>query len=368
MPDTMLPPLDVWYCCDMTLCNFDCAYCVSGSPDKGGPRSRERLWQDDDSPQRFQRILGWIAHIPFSVGLRLQTIGEPFVSDEFLRAASRMSREKNIRFVELVTNGSLLTSRLTRMVDEYGLDLSKLTLWITYHHTEISAERLVENAAYAQQRGANVVVNALLFPDTVESIAHLHRLCAAHDLCTNVDLGQDFDDSREAFSFVPLLQDAQLLNSTALIDEKTAILSVVAAVNPKGLNCSAGHNYIFVGRGGDVYPCLGYLRYLPGTKLGSALDPDFVPSLRQEGYSPCGIDMGCTCKEDFLHLELAQPGPSPVYKRSLGYWPQSVEQSIDRALMQRFVQVAPSGKLKNAAFWGRHLQVRTGTSGSQTSN
>lgn len=355
--DAMPPRLDIWYCCDMVLCNFDCAYCASGSPDKEGPRSRDRMWQDDDSPERFHRILEWIAKIPFSVGLRLQTVGEPFVSEEFLAAAARMSREKNIRFVELVTNGSLLTSRLPRMIAEHGVDLSKLSLWITFHPTEISVRQLVDNAAYAQRRGASVIVNALLFPDTIERIAELHQLCAANELVTNVDLGQDFNDAYAGFPFIPLMQDEQLLNSTVLIENRNmAMVSVIAAAAPKGLNCSAGHDYIFIGRGGNVYPCLGYLRYLPNSKLGSALDPSFVPSMRAQTYAPCGVATGCTCKEDFLHLEIAQPGP--VRERSLGYWPSSAAQAAGRELMARFSQVAPSGVLNNAAFWKRHLQAR----------
>ncbi len=352
-----LPRLDVWYCCDMVLCNFDCAYCASGSPDTGGPRSRDRTWQDEDSVERFHRILQWIANIPFSVGLRLQTIGEPFVSDEFLAAAARMSREKNVRFVELVSNGSLLTSRLPRMVAEHGADLDKVSLWITYHHTEISAERLVENAVFARQLGAGVIVNALLFPDTLEPIARLHRLCAEHSLVTNIDLGQDFNDAYAGSPFIPLMQDEQILNSSVLIENKAvAMISVIAAAAPKGLGCSAGHDYVFIGRGGDVYPCLGYLRYQPRTKLGSALDPAFVPRLRAQRYAPCGVEKGCTCKEDFLHLELAEPGP--IRERSLGYWPPSAQESVDAEVLARFGRVAPSGVLENAAFWRRHLEAR----------
>ncbi|MGB6535098.1 MAG: radical SAM protein [Xanthobacteraceae bacterium] len=354
--DAALPRLDVWYCCDMVLCNFDCAYCASGSPDTGGPRSRARMWQDEDSVERFHRILHWIANIPFSVGLRLQTIGEPFASDEFLAAAARMSRQKNVRFVELVTNGSLLTSRLPRMVAEDEADLAKISLWITYHHGEISAERLVENAVFARRMGAALVVNALLFPDTLEPIARLHQLCAENGLVTNIDLGQDFNDAYAGFPFIPLMQDEDILNSSALIENRTmAMISVIAAAAPKGLMCSAGHDYVFIGRRGDVYPCLGYLRYLPNTKLGSALDPDFVPRLRTQAYAPCGIEKGCTCKEDFLHLELAQPGPDR--ERSLGYWPSSAEQSVDPDVLARFGRVAPSSVLENAAFWRRHSRA-----------
>jgi hypothetical protein len=256
-----------------------------------------------------------------------------------------------------VTNGSLLTSRLGRMLDQHGADPAKLTLWITYHHTEITAEHLVDNAIYAARYGVFVVVNALLFPDTIEPIARLHRLCAAHDLRTNVDLGQDFNDAYAGSPFIPLAGDAMALPAGALAQNvKMAQLSVVAAASPQGLACSAGHDYVFINRRGEVYPCLGYLRYRPGAKLGCALDPGFVLSPRAGKYAPCAIAKGCTCKEDFLHLEAAAPGPSREH--SLGYWPPSADATIDPVLTQRLDRIKQSAVLDDAPFWSRHINGR----------
>ncbi len=361
MPDAdALPRLDIWYICDLSLCNFDCAYCASGSPEKGGPRTRKKLWQDDDGPQRLRHILQWIATLPYAVGLRLQTIGEPFLSQEFLAAASGMTTKQNIRFVELVTNGSLLTGGLKRMID-YGADFSKLTLWITFHHTEISPEHLVENAIFAVQQGAYAIVNALMFPDAIEPIARLHQLCAAQALETNVDLGQNFNDAYPNFPFIPLAEDENVLASSALVpNSKMALISIVAATAPRGLNCSAGHDYIFIDRSGDVYPCLGYLRYRPSTKMGCALEPDFMLPLRAMKYAPCAVEKGCTCKDDFLHLEVAEVGPTR--ERSLGYWPLAPAQPIDDLLMARFDRIKQSGALADSGFWQRHIAPRTKTS------
>jgi MoaA/NifB/PqqE/SkfB family radical SAM enzyme len=354
MPDgDTLPRLDIWYMCDLSLCNFDCAYCASGSPENVGPRTRKRMWQDDDGPQRLDQILQWIGSLPYSVGLRLQTIGEPFVSPEFLAAASAMTTRPNIRFVELVTNGSLLTGGLKRMV-ECGADLSKLSLWITYHHTEISPERLVANAVFAARQGAYPVVNALLFPDAIEPIARLHQLCAAHELATNVDLGQNYNDAYPNLPFIPFAEIENANALSALVpNSKMALISVVAATAPLGLNCSAGHDYIFINRKGEVYPCLGYLRYRPGAKLGSALEPEFKLPLRAVRYAPCAVEKGCTCKEDFLHLEAAEGGPTR--ERSLGYWPPAPAQPVDPLLMERFDRIEQSGILSDSAFWQRHI-------------
>jgi MoaA/NifB/PqqE/SkfB family radical SAM enzyme len=351
------PPLDVWYICDLSLCNFDCGYCVSGSPETGGSRTRKRVWKTDDGPDRLRRILRWIAGLPYAVGLRLQTIGEPFVSDEFLAEASRMTNERNVRFVELVTNGSLLTSRLPKMRDEYRADLSKLTLWITFHHTETTIEHLIENAAYAKQQGVFVVVNALLFPDSIEPIAKLHEQCEINGLPTNVDLGQGFNDAYQGLPFIPIAAGDDWRGSSVLAkSSRMALISVIAAASPKGLNCSAGHDYIYINPAGAVFPCLGYMRYFSNSQLGSALDADFVLRLRAKPYQPCGIDTGCTCKEDFLHLEAVQPGTAG--ERSLGYCPPDSEQPLDPSLLERIRQVEHSGILVDEQFWKRHVRAR----------
>jgi len=352
-----LPRLDIWYICDLSLCNYDCAYCVSGSPETGGSRTRQQMWKEPDGPQRLHRILNWISGLPYCVGLRLQTIGEPFVSEEFLAEASRITRHNNIRFVELVTNGSLLTSRLTKMRDEHHADLAKLTLWITYHHTETAIERCIENAVFARQQGAFVVINALLFPDTIEPISRLQALCKVHELPVNVDYGQDFNDSYGGHDFIPLVAGGNSSRFHALIgNRRMALISVVAAALPKGLSCSAGHNYIFINPEGAVFPCLGYQRYAANSQLGSALNPDFVPQLRARPYRPCGIDRGCTCKEDFLHLELAQPGPA--HERSLGFWPTNPEAPLDPLLVERMQRVDGAALLADAQFWKLHGRVK----------
>lgn len=352
-----LPPLDVWYICDLSLCNFDCAYCASGSPETGGGRSRTEMWKTPDGPDRLHRILGWIAKLPYAVGLRLQTIGEPFVSDEFLAAASHMTQEPNIRFVELVTNGSLLTGRLGKMRDEHNADVAKLALWITFHHTQTTIARLLENALAAKQQGAFVVVNALLFPDQLELVRELHAQCEAHGLPTNVDLGQDFNDAYGGHELIPLAADVGRYRSQSLItNARMASLSVVAAASPKGLNCSAGHDYIFIDPAGAVFPCFAYRRYVCDSQLGSSLDPDFIPRLRAERYRPCAVDKGCTCKEDFLHLQAAQQ--SRAGQRSLGYWPPAPEQALDPWLLERLEQARQSGILADEHFWKGHLRAR----------
>jgi hypothetical protein len=71
------PPLDIWYMCEQSLCNFDCAYCCSAAF-----RTTKSVWVSDESAQKFAQILEWIAALPYSIAARVATLGEPFISEE----------------------------------------------------------------------------------------------------------------------------------------------------------------------------------------------------------------------------------------------------------------------------------------------
>ncbi len=334
--DPPLDRLDVWYVSDLALCNFDCPYCSSGNPDTGGSRSRTRLWATDESEARFHQIVDWIERLnDWSVGLRFQTFGEPFVSESFLRAAARLTRSPNIRFVELVTNGSLVKTRLPKLLGEYGADVEKLSLWMTFHYTEIALDKHIANARFAHDQGAHVVVNALLFDDNEEMVAELVRQCDLHGLRLNINLGINFGDGPKPV--FPALAGADDLPD--IVQNKLmGAVSVAAMINPLGLRCTAGHDYIHIASTGDVYPCQGYRQHLPRAKLGSVLDPTFELRVRPQRYMACALTYDCKCKEDYLHLEIAEPGPPR--ERSLGYWPpDSHNDHVPAELRARILKV-----------------------------
>src|SRR5262249_32811570 len=114
-----------------------------------------------------------------------------------------------VAFVELLTNGSLLKQRLDRL-DREG-DTTKLSLWITHHHTEISISRFIQNARFAQEKyGCFVVVNGLLFPDNEASVLELKAAAEENGLRFNLDLGYDpltpHNGNSEPQAMVPILR------------------------------------------------------------------------------------------------------------------------------------------------------------------
>ena len=302
MPNTVR----IWYVAAQRLCNFHCRYCVSVSD---YAKSNTEEWSAPDDRARMERIVRWIGDLPFRVGVRLATVGEPFASRAFLAQATWLSKRPNIDFVELLTNGSLLKRRLEQLRSDG--DLSKISLWITHHHTEISIARLIENARLAQDEyGCFVVVNGLIFPDNAASVDELRHAAEEAGLRFNLDLGYDPLTPHAAHStidrMVPVLRaggDDGISRAVQLgADPELLELNLLAMRDLRNQPCAAGHNYLYIGMHGDVYRCSRY-QALGKDQLGNVLDDDFELKLNEERWVTCAAGFGCGNKEDFLNLQ-----------------------------------------------------------------
>jgi MoaA/NifB/PqqE/SkfB family radical SAM enzyme len=295
----------IWYVSAQRLCNFRCAYCVSV---EDYAKSNTKDWFEEDDPERFERIVHWIAARPFRMGVRLASLGEPFTSRIFLAQAAWLSNRPNVDFVELLTNGSLLKRRL-EWLDRDG-DISKFSLWITYHHTENTISRFIENARFAQETfGCFVVVNCLLFPDNEARISELRLAAEEAGLRFNLDLGYDPLTPHGAHStleaMVPVLSETKDATARAVrlgANPELLRLNLLAMGDLRHQACGAGHNYFYIGIRGDVYRCSRY-QALGKDRLGNVLDDDFELRLNDARWAPCGAGFGCGNKEDFLNLQ-----------------------------------------------------------------
>ncbi len=317
----MTDVMRIWYVSAQRLCNFRCTYCVSVGD---YAKSNSEDWRSPDERERFERIVDWIAERPFRLGVRLATLGEPFASRPFLDRAAWLSRRPNVDFVELLTNGSLLRRRLEQLRRDG--DISKISLWITHHPSQIGIVRFVENARIAQEEyGCFVVVNALLFPDNEDAVTALQRATVAAGLRFNLDLGYDPWTPHAAHTtlddMIPVLrEDKDGLERAVTLgaDARMLELNVAAMRDLRGRSCRAGHDYVYIGIHGDVYRCSRY-QALGQARQGNVLDKGFELKPNDSRWSPCEAGFGCGNKEDFLHL-LEPPGPERATVPSLG-WP-----------------------------------------------
>ncbi|MCF8033464.1 MAG: hypothetical protein K9K66_03950 [Desulfarculaceae bacterium] len=294
------PLLEIWTIIDMVMCNFNCPYCASTKPEHDQCRAKDKFWEDETGGHKFQKIIRWVGQLPVPVGIRLQTVGEPFTCEEFLKGAAWLSNQPNIRYLELVTNGSLVKSRWNMLAQDANLD--KISLWMTHHPTQIPAGKIVDAARFARDQGVHVVVNSLLFSDNYDEVEHIRELAKANDLRVSTDVGYDLHCPTSEEGFVPAFYDDEaktrkLYGHDLILNENIS--------NHWQERCSTGHDYIYISPGGDIYRCFQYFLKDRNSTLGNVFDKSLNLSLRAEPYEPCNFSRTERCfnHEDFFHLE-----------------------------------------------------------------
>ncbi|MFC9965722.1 hypothetical protein ACFVH4_15955 [Nocardia ignorata] len=304
-------PVRIWYVAAQRLCNFGCTYCVSTGDWAKSNREDWRAPQDRDD---FAAVVDWIGTRPFPVDVRLGTLGEPFASPVFLKRAAWLTCQPGVRFVELLSNASLLQRRLPKL--ESDANLGKLSLWLTWHDGQMPLEKFIAAAAFAQETyGCFVVVNTLLFADhDTATITRVKAAALEAGLRFNVDLGYDPSvpsnpgASTDATAAVPMLATSgDVLGAIATCggDPELTRTALVALTSPQHRACRAGADYVFVDIHGDVYRCSRYAT-LGLHRYGNVLDPHFDLRMRENTWAPCEANSGCANKEDFLNLRLAE--------------------------------------------------------------
>ena len=305
-------PLDVWYLCDQMLCNFDCSYCVTSSTRTAAGK---KVWATVDGPVRYRRVLNWLADLDVRLRVRLSTNGEPFVSKDFLAGAARLSHAENLEFLEIVTNASYTKRQFLSWVESVRVE--RLSVWATYHPTEIALDRFVEACRVAQDAGAFVVAHAILFPDNLDTFEALVESCQDADITIDTTMGINMNGQYPEQGHVPLAETHP--DQLPYYHRHPAALQAVAqAVSDwNGRPCSAGHDYIRIDEKANIYRC-GPYALIGQEPLGNVLDPDLSLELREAEYAPCRAHLPCICKEDYFHLEAARSELS--FPKSLGYY------------------------------------------------
>ena len=319
----------------MLKCNFSCSYCVaaagqsqvSGTDYSQG--AKRNMWGTEDGRKNTRKAVEWVATLPYRVGVRYDVHGEPFLNPDVIEDLIWLTKQPNVAFVEVQTNGSLFKKRLSKIADE--IDVSKLKLFCTFHHAEIGLDEYLSNVTFASELGFDVTVNTLLAPDNVAIIRDILSRCKKLGIETSADLkfpgfevpptqtmSAAVDVDKRARHFLKLDPIDELLKAG---DEGLEVFRAVADSGPlgketrflaallvglyggTGRECSAGHDYIIVDNWGDVYPCTSYAD-IEMNKLGSILDPGFVPILREETYAACGYRETCHQKEEYGNLKI----------------------------------------------------------------
>jgi len=311
----------------MLKCTYNCEYCVAASGQSQTKaidcsRGMERPVWGENGLELSRMAIKWVASLPYQVGVRYDVHGEPFLNDDVIQDFSWLTRQRNVSFVEVQTNASMFKKKIPDIARIS--DITKLNLFCTFHHSQVSPENFIENVLCAHNFGIHVIVNVLVANDNIQPVNKVLKLCKDNDIRTSADirypgftvsLTEDGKRARHFLNCDPILalmtsesndHDAfRIIADSGPLGQEIRFLSalLVGLYGQPGRQCSAGHDYIFVDRWGDVYRCFNYSDINKG-KMGSILDPEFIPKLRNEIYAPCHYRETCHQKEEYGNLKI----------------------------------------------------------------
>lgn len=264
----MMPELSILWRGPLDSCNYGCGYC----PFAKHPSRPEVLARDR---QDFTRFIEWVRdHPDRPLRILCTPWGEALVHAWYREGLAALSHLPQVRQVGIQTNGSASWNWLADAVAE------RLGLWITWHPTEITAERFVAQLAPVFAAGVPCSIGGVGVPAHVPLLEDLrHRLPAAVPMWIN------------ALRPLPAYQPDELARLTRIDPHFDLTLRAHAS---RGKSCRTGNAVITVDGDGDVRRC-----HFVDDVFGN-LYRDGLASILAE--RPCPRRQ-CDCFIGFAHLE-----------------------------------------------------------------
>ncbi|MES2642140.1 MAG: STM4011 family radical SAM protein [Myxococcota bacterium] len=157
----MSRPLEILWRGPLDSCNYGCGYCPFA---KRAPR-RAMLAADRAALAQF---VAWVeAASQWSLELLFTPYGEALVWPWYRDALARISHLPHVRGVTIQTNGS------APMAFVEAANLARLSLWISWHPSEISIEPFVDKISALHTRGVRLSVGAVALLDNLDAVEAL---------------------------------------------------------------------------------------------------------------------------------------------------------------------------------------------------
>jgi MoaA/NifB/PqqE/SkfB family radical SAM enzyme len=166
-------------------CNYGCAYCPFA---KRAP-SRSVLRADRDALTRF---VAWVANArAWQLQLLFTPYGEALIWPWYRRAMVALSQLPHVHQVTIQTNGSGPMDFVEQA------ERSRLSLWITYHPSEVELGAFVARVSGLHARGVRLSVGMVTTPQRIDEAERLREALPAEiPLWLNAQKpGPRFDDA-----------------------------------------------------------------------------------------------------------------------------------------------------------------------------
>lgn len=272
-------PLEILWRGPLDSCNYSCDYC----PFAKRAATKKVLEQDQRSLARF---VDWVkTETRYALRILFTPYGEALIWPSYRQALVDLSHIPHVEQVSIQTNGSGPMDFLS------AANLAKVSLWISWHPTEIQQIPFAEKICALHAQGVSLSVGAVAIPQHVEPIEALRN---------------------QIPSSIPMWLNAQ--KPGVRYSEKE--LQRFCAIDPDfdvdrrrhrslGKECSTGYDSISVDGDGEITRC-----HFAPTRLGNLYSDDLSTLLSPR---PCPRRT-CDCWIGYVHLTelgLADRFPRP---------------------------------------------------------
>ncbi|MEM8710893.1 MAG: STM4011 family radical SAM protein [Planctomycetota bacterium] len=288
--------LDILYRGPLASCNYDCGYC----PFAKTQHTREMLRRDTVALTRFaQWVLGNRSR---TLSILLTPWGEAMHLRHYQRALVAISRARHVERVGIQTNGTGPTRFLERAC------LESLSLWVTYHPSEISRGTFLARCEEFRARGVRHSVGLVGRPDYLDEAEAMR---AALPDSTYVWVNAYRDPKNSAAPAASFYSDDEIVRFTAVDPWFELNLRGLQRSGHRSLGapCRAGFNSISVDGEGDVRRC-----HFVGDVIGNLYSGDAARAFLSPAPSPCPNQV-CDCHIGYTQRPEITEALSPTFGR-----------------------------------------------------
>lgn len=261
--------LSILYRGPLSSCNYGCEYCPFAKRQETAAELRE-------DRTALDRFVNWIEQrCDDRLDVLFTPWGEALTRRWYQQALARLSHLPQVRRAAIQTN---LSCRLDWIDD---CDLDRLALWSTFHPTEVSRARFLEQCLQLDRRGVRFSVGVVGLKEHFAEIEALRRALPAHVyLWVN------------AYKRQPDYYQAE---EVAWLERIDPLFPINNQYHPsRGKSCRAGSSVIAVDGTGTMRRC-----HFVKEPIGNLYEPGWQEALRER---PCP-NATCGCHIGYVHLD-----------------------------------------------------------------
>ena len=251
----------------LSSCNYACDYCPFA-------KRRNTHAELDDDAVKLARFIDWVFKRREQIGILFTPWGEALIRRHYQQAIIALSRLPNIWRVAIQTN---LSCHLD-WIEE--CDKSVTALWTTYHPSQISLPRFIEQCERLDRAGMRYSVGVVGLRENISAIRALRAALPA-----------------ETYVWVNAYKRIADYYSMSEIDELRAMDRLfdfnLTTHTSFGRECRAGHSAFTVDGDGNMRRC-----HFIKTVIGNIYESGFEQALLPR---PCSNDT-CGCYIGYVHM------------------------------------------------------------------